>query len=112
MKNCPICKGRIVDADDIVSDVQGLLFINSGTRCTSCGEEFLDEKEGQKMISIAKRMGVWGTPLKLHRKLSRSARGTMLRIPLDIEKNLGLKGTEEVSISKIGENRILVEIES
>lgn len=111
MKHCPICKGKIVVADDIVSDVQGLLFINPGSRCTSCGEEFLDEKEGQKMISIAKRMGIWGAPLKLHRKFSRSARGTVLRIPLDIERELNLKGTENVALSKFGTNKILVEIE-
>ncbi|MBI4918613.1 hypothetical protein HY837_01685 [archaeon] len=61
-----------------------------------CGEEFIGEEEGQGMIRRAKTLGVWGTQLKLHRKLSRSARGTVLRIPLDIEKEMKLKGSENV----------------
>ena len=76
----------------------------------SCGEEFVAEKEGQKMIEIARNLGIWGEPLKLHRKLSQSARGTMLRIPNDTEKNMRLKGNEEVLISKIGKNKLLIEI--
>jgi antitoxin component of MazEF toxin-antitoxin module len=46
----------------------------------------------------------------LHRKLSQSARGTVIRIPTDIEKNMKLKGNEEVLISKIGKNKLLIEI--
>ncbi|MEK6920854.1 MAG: hypothetical protein AABX82_03140 [Nanoarchaeota archaeon] len=82
-----------------------------GKRCTSCGEEFLDEEEGERMIHIAKKLGIWGEPLRLHRKLSKSARGTVLRIPTDIEKNLHLKGDENVLISKVRPNKILVEVE-
>ncbi len=112
MKTCPVCeKGNIIEVDDIVNDLDGYIFIIKGTRCTICGEEFIDETEGQKMINIAKRLGVWGEPLKLHRKLSRSARGTVLRIPTDIEENLHLKGNEEVAISKIGKDKIMIEIE-
>ncbi len=62
------------------------------------------------MIEIARMLGMWGEPLKLHRKLSRSARGTILRIPVDIEKNMHLTGSEEVLISKIGENKLLIEV--
>ena len=112
MKNCPNCKGKVVEADDIIADLEGYVFIVKGTRCVSCGEEFIDEHEGQRMITAAKRLGVWGEPLKLHRKLSKSARGTVLRIPIDIEHNLHLKGDEEVVISKLGKNKILVEVES
>lgn len=112
MRKCPVCqKGTRIEVDDIVNDLDGYLIVIKGERCMSCGEEFIDEPEGQKMITIAKRLGVWGEPLKLHRKLSRSARGTVLRIPTDIEENLHLKGNEEVAISKIGKNKILIEIE-
>ncbi|HLD04428.1 MAG TPA: hypothetical protein VJG90_01800, partial [Candidatus Nanoarchaeia archaeon] len=96
--------------EDVINEMDGYFFVTKGLRCTACGEEYLDEKEGEKMIQTAKKLGVWGEPLKLHRKLSRSGRGTMLRIPTDIEQNLGLKGNEEVSISKLGNNRILIEI--
>ncbi len=111
MRKCPVCeKGELVKVRDIASDVEGHFFIESGERCTSCSEEFVSEKEGQKTIEIAKRLGIWGSPLRLHRKLSRSGRGTMLRIPSDIEKELKLKGTENVLISKIGKNKLLIEI--
>ncbi|MDP3765231.1 MAG: hypothetical protein Q8R04_01850 [Nanoarchaeota archaeon] len=113
MKNieCPVCeKNNLIEADDIVSEVEGHFFVVKGNRCSSCGEEFVNEKEGQRMIEIARRLGIWGEPLKLHRKLSHSARGSVLRIPTDIEKSMKLKGNEEVLISKIGKNKLLVEV--
>jgi len=110
---CPVCeKGKLVPVEDIVSEVEGYIFIEKGDRCTSCGEEFIPEEEGQRMIKIARRMNIWGKPLKLYRKLSKSGRGTVLRIPSDLEKNLDIKGDEIVVISKVGKNKILIEIES
>ena len=109
MRKCLICeKGNLIEVDDIISEIEGHFFIEKGLRCTACGEEFLDEKIAQKTIEIARRLGIWGEPLKLHRKLSKSERGTVLRIPTDIEQNLNLKGDEKVLISKIGKNKILV----
>lgn len=111
MKKCPVCeKGNLIEVEDLVSEIEGHFFIEKGKRCTRCGEEFLNEKQSQKTINIARTLGIWGEPLKLHRKLSRSARGTVLRIPNDIEKSMHLKGKEEVLISKIGKNKLLIEI--
>ncbi|MEK6862383.1 MAG: hypothetical protein AABY07_10565 [Nanoarchaeota archaeon] len=111
MKKCPSCEnGSLIEVDDIVSEIEGHFFIEKGFRCTNCGEEFISEKQSQKTIEIAKRLGIWGEPLKLHRKLSKSARGTILRIPSDIEKGMHLNGKEEVLISKIGKNKLLIEI--
>ncbi len=108
---CPICeKGSLVKVDDVVSEIEGHYFVESGKRCTECSEESLNEKQGQKTIGIARRMGIWGAPLRLRRKLSKSARGTVLRIPADIEKDLKLNGTEDILISKIGKNKLLIEI--
>jgi YgiT-type zinc finger domain-containing protein len=112
MKTCPVCRGgRMVEVDDIVNEMDGYFFVVKGMRCNSCGDELIDEYEGQKMIKLAKRFGLWGEPLKLHRKLSKSARGTVLRIPVDLEKELRLKGDEEVAISKVGKRGFLVEME-
>ena len=109
---CPSCQqGNVGEVEDITSELDGYIFVVKGKRCDSCSEEYIDEREGQRMIQTARKLGIWGEQLKLHRKLSRSARGTVLRIPTDIEKNLGLKGTEEVSIAKIGDRRLLIEIE-
>lgn len=110
--NCPICEnGLLAEVADITTELDGYIFVLKGKRCSSCSEEFIDEQEGQPMIHSARKFGIWGNPLKLHRKLSKSARGTVLRIPADIEKDFDLKGTEEVAISKIGERKLLVEIE-
>ncbi len=113
MKNkpCPVCeKGSLIEVDDVISEIEGHLFVQKGERCSACSEEFINEKEGQKMIEVARKIGIWGEPLKLHRKLSKSARGTVLRIPADIEKNMDLKGDEEVLISKIGKKKLLIEV--
>ena len=110
-RKCPICEIGILQAvDDILSDMSGYVFVEKGERCSNCGEEILSEEESQRMIRIARRLNIWGQPLKLHRKLSKSGRGTTLRIPSDLEKNMGLKGDEKIEISKIGPNKILIEI--
>lgn len=112
MKTCPVCEqGALIEVEDIVSEVEGHFFIEKGKRCTKCGEEFIGEEQSQKTIAIARRLGIWGEPLKLHRKMSKSARGIVLRIPTDIEKSLHLKGEEDILISKIGKNKLLIEIE-
>jgi hypothetical protein len=110
---CPVCgKGGLVAVDDIVSDIEGIIFVERGDRCNSCGEEFIPAEESAKMIKVARRLGIWGEPLKLRRKLSRSGRGIVLRIPSDLQESLGLEGDEEVTLSKVGKKRIVVEVKS
>ena len=111
LKTCPICeKGKLVNVEDILSEIEGYIFVEKGERCSHCGEEFIPEEEGERMIKIARKLKLWGEPLKLYRKLSRSARGIVLRIPADIEKNLNINGDEEITISKVGKNKILIEL--
>ena len=112
MKKCAQCnKDTLVEVTDIVNDLDGYFFVLRGWRCSQCGEEYLDEEDTQRMINTARHLGAWAQPLKLHRKLSKSGRGTVLRIPTDIEHNLKLKGNEDVLISKIGKNKILLEVD-
>ena len=112
-RKCPACgKGKLVFAEDIMSDIEGYIFVEKGDRCDRCGEEFITQEEGDKMIRIARRLKLWGEPLKLYRKLSRSARGIVLRIPADLEKNLKIKGDEKITIQKVGKKKILIEIGS
>jgi len=109
-RRCPACEeGDLVAVDDILSTLDGYTFVERGWRCTRCGEEFIPESEGQRTIEVAKRLGIWGEPLKLRRRLSRSGRGTVLRIPSDIEEALKLRGDEEVLVSKAG-RRIIIEV--
>ncbi|MCX6708886.1 MAG: YgiT-type zinc finger protein [Candidatus Woesearchaeota archaeon] len=111
MKKCSNCSGNVVEADDIINELDGHSFVVKGRRCTQCGEEFIEELEGQRMIQVARKLGIWGKILKLHRKLSKSGRGTVLRIPSDIEQEMSLTGKECVAISKVGKNKILIEVE-
>ena len=110
---CPVCgKGELADVDDILSEIEGLAFVERGRRCPVCGEELIDEAASNRTIKVARRLGIWGSPLKLRRKLSHSGRGVVLRIPEDLRQSMGLKGTEAVALSKIGSKKILLEVET
>jgi ribosomal protein S27AE len=61
MRICPNCgKENPIPVEDIIMDIEQHTFIVMGERCLKCGEEFIAEKEGQKMIVAAKRLGIWG----------------------------------------------------
>jgi hypothetical protein len=110
---CPVCgKGDLLPVDDILSEIEGLAFVERGHRCSVCGEEFIDESDSQRTIKVARRLGIWGEPLRLHRKLSQSGRGVVLRIPEDLRQSMGLKGTESIALSKIGSKKILIEVQA
>ena len=111
MRKCPICdRGELIEVGDIALDIEGYVVIIKGERCSECGEEFPYEHEAQKAIEVAKRVGVWPEPLKLHRHLSRSGGGLILRIPSDIEKQFNLNENVEIIISKVG-NKIVIELQ-
>lgn len=112
-KTCSVCeKGVLQPVEDILSEIEGLIFVEKGDRCMNCGEEFIPQEQGQKTIALARRMGVWGQPLKLHRKLSKSAGGTILRIPSDIERAFHLRGNEHVLLSTLGKTKLVIELEA
>lgn len=110
-RKCPRCeRGELKEVEDIVSEIEGHVFIEKGERCAECGEEFIHEKESQKTIEIARRLGIWPQPLKLHRSLSKSGRGLVLRIPSDLERDLRLRAGSSIAISKVG-HKIVIEPE-
>lgn len=110
-RKCPVCeRGELVEVDNILSEMDGYVFVEKGQRCAECGEEFIHEKDAQRTIEAAKKLGVWPRPLKLRRSLSKSGRGLVLRIPSDVERDFGLKPGESVSISTVG-GRIIIEPE-
>ena len=109
MRKCKVCdKGNLVKVDDIVLEIEGYVFVVKGDRCTGCHEEFPNEGETQRTITVARKLGVWPEPMKLYRHLSKSAGGLMLRIPSDLEKQLKLNENIEIAITKIG-NKIVIE---
>src|SRR3989344_9579998 len=109
MRKCPICeKGNFEKVEDIALDVEGYIFILNGNRCSECKEEFPYEEETQKAITIARKLGIWSEPLKLHRRFSKSAGGLVFRVPSDLEKQMNLSDKTEIAISKMG-NKIVIE---
>lgn len=108
---CPICERGILEkVDDIILEISGYIFIVSGERCNSCKEEFVNEKDTQKTVEVAKKLGVWPEPMKLYRHLSRSGGGLVLRVPADLEKQLKLDEKKGIAITKVG-NKIIIEPE-
>lgn len=109
---CPVCgKGILARVDDILSEVEGFAFVERGHRCPVCGEEFIDPSDSDRTVKVARRLGIWGEPLKLHRKLSPSGGGVVLRIPEDLRRSMDLKGSETVSLAKVGKKRIILEVQ-
>ncbi len=108
-KTCPTCgKGTLEPADNLTSEIDGYVFVEKGQRCSECGEEFPFEKEAQRTIEAARRLGVWPEPMKMYRTLSEVGRSLVLRIPADLERQLHLKAGEEVVLTKIG-RKIVIE---
>ncbi len=109
MRKCPVCeKGTLAAVEDITLEISGYVFIVKGERCGQCKEEFPYEAETEKTIEVAKKLGVWPEPLKLYRHLSKSGGGLIFRIPSDIERQLELNESVEITITKLG-NKIVIE---
>ena len=112
MRKCLVCeKGNLEKVNDLILEIEGYVFVVKGERCNGCKKEFPFEEETQKTISVARRLGIWPEPLKLHRHLSKSGRGLIFRIPSDLEKQLKLSEDTGITISKVG-NKIVIEPET
>lgn len=109
MRKCLICeKGSLLQVEDIILELDGYVFVLKGERCDSCREEFSYQEETQRIISVARKLGIWPEPLKFYRHLSKSGGGLVFRVPADLEKQLHLKENSEIAITKIG-NKIVIE---
>lgn len=111
MRKCLICeKGELVKVEDITLEISGYVFVVKGERCDHCNEEFPYEEETERIVSVSRKLGVWPEPLKLYRHLSKSGGGLIFRVPSDIERQMKLNESTEISIAKIG-NKIVIEQE-
>lgn len=110
---CPVCgKGVLQPADDILSELEGYAFLERGDRCPQCGEEFINEADSARTIRVARRLGIWREPLKFRLRLSTTRRGIVLRIPEDFRRSMKIKGDERVSLVKVGNRRIVLDLEA
>ena len=109
MRKCLVCdKGELIEAEDIILEMEGYVFVVKGHRCNNCNEEFPYEEETQRTVSVARKLGIWPEPLKLYRHLSRSGGGLVFRIPSDLERQFKINENTEIAISKIG-NKFVIE---
>ncbi|HIH37856.1 hypothetical protein J4460_00470 [Candidatus Woesearchaeota archaeon] len=105
---CPLCeKGILKKVDDILMEIEGYTFVVKGDRCDSCGGEFPLGEESQRVIKIARKLGIWPEPMKLYRHLSKSGGSLVLRIPADLEKQLKLSEETHVEITKVGKKLVI-----
>ena len=107
---CALCGGTLSRADDIVCEFPEGAIVTAGYRCVACGEEIFDGADIDRLIGAARKIGAWGGKTTLRRKLSRSGRGTILRIPVDLERALAIKGDETVDIEVMGKKRFVVQV--
>ncbi|MBI4980734.1 hypothetical protein HZC30_04235 [Candidatus Woesearchaeota archaeon] len=111
MRKCPICeKGELQKVEDITLEISGYVFVVKGERCNYCREELPYEEETERVVSVSRKLGVWPEPLKLYRHLSKSGGGLIFRVPSDIERQMKLDESTEISIAKIG-NKMVIEQE-
>ena len=112
MRKCLICeKGELQKVEDITLEISGYVFVVKGERCINCQEELPYEEETERVINVSRKLGVWPEPLKLYRHLSKSGGGLIFRVPSDIERQMRLNESTEISIVKIG-NKIVIEQEN
>ena len=57
----------LIEVDNIISEIEGYVFVEKGVRCSLCDEEFLDEKESRRTIEVGKQDYNRARRLVLHR---------------------------------------------
>ncbi len=109
MKKCPICEGTVKKVKT-KAEIEGVTLAEGldVEKCSKCGEEFYTLEQMSFLRKKAQEKGVWGSGLRLRRKITRSGKRLALYLPTDIERNLKLKKGEAVDIWTEG-RRIIIE---
>tara|TARA_Y100000310_G_C20693469_1_gene823883 strand:+ start:803 stop:1129 length:327 start_codon:yes stop_codon:yes gene_type:complete len=106
---CPICEKGEMKSKKVNYSVYG---INLGEFpaqiCSSCQEEWFDEKTAVEIEKLEKKKGLFGLSKKS--KISYSGNSLIVRIPEAISKFMGLKKEKEIVIYPQGKNKLVVEM--
>lgn len=76
--------------------------------CTSCKEQFFDEKTSEKITAATKAKGLWG--LGTQTRIGQAGSTLDIRLSKKIIEFLNLKKGEEVSVYPESKKRLIVEL--
>ena len=109
MKKCYLCnRGNLVKKKVDYVLYGEFLGKYDAEVCSTCKEEFYDEKAFDAMTDKAKAKGLWGLHAKS--KIGQSGPTLDIRLPKRIIEHLQLKKGREVRIYPEGKHRIVVEV--
>ncbi len=89
---CGICV-KETDQEEVKDEIAPGVYVNS-TRCTVCGEEWTSHEELELAKNDLKKLGY----TRLRRKLGKVGKALVLRIPKDVQDQMGLKAGDYVDI--------------
>ena len=112
---CFVCDGRMREGKDLSFEAyrSGTVLVASGLKgyvCEGCGEMSYTRESVKKIDAALGKIENVSPGYK--RKLSRTKEEITLRLPREIYASMGLKGGEEVGISRLDKNNLLVSIMS
>ena len=89
----------------------GIVLVASGLKgyvCEGCGETSYTRESVRRIDAALDRIENASPGYK--RKLSRAKEEITLRLPKEVYASMGLKGGEEVGVSRLGKNNLLVSV--
>jgi YgiT-type zinc finger domain-containing protein len=110
---CFTCGGDMKKKDDLSFEAyrSGMLLVVNGLKgyvCDSCGEVSYTRESVKKIEAALERIENFSPGYT--RKLSSSNGEITLRLPKEIYKSLNLTGGEEVAVTRLDKNKILVSV--
>lgn len=107
---CPVCEVGRLRPGKIPYEYAGVRYGEyAGEVCDRCGEDFLTQAASDAIEAKAKGLGHWG--IAKRSKVGTSGHSLMVRIPKDVERELGIEKGDAVVVRPEGKNRIVIEIE-
>ncbi len=89
---CGVC-GKETEQEEVKDEIAPAVYVRS-TRCTVCNEEWTSHEELERTKNKLKELGY----TRLRRKLGKVGKALVLRIPKDIQKQMGLREGEYVDL--------------
>jgi len=107
---CLVCRTQTKEANDIAltTTVEGREIVITrltGSRCPTCGEEYLDSDSSEKVEELIKKFRKPKVIFK--RKITKSGGRRVIGIPDEIDRALGKKENVEIWLE---DNKIIAEV--